>query len=92
MIEHAIKYLPDLVDDFKFDPVDKDSRACLAFHGGEDAALERLKEFIKSGLFSYKKRRNELMGADFSSKLSPWLANGSLSVRQVYHAIKQLEA
>ena len=31
------------------------------------------------------------MGSETSSKLSPWLANGSLSVRRVYHAVKKYE-
>jgi len=34
----------------------------------------------------YADTRNGLMGAEYSSKLSPWLANGSLSVREVYWA------
>ena len=31
------------------------------------------------------------MGVDYSSKLSPWLANGSLSIRQVYHMTRKFE-
>ena len=32
------------------------------------------------------------MGANYSSKLSPWLANGSLSIRKVYWETKKFEA
>jgi len=32
--------------------------------------------------------RGQLIGSEYTSKLSPWLANGSLSVRRVYHALK----
>ena len=30
------------------------------------------------------------MGPDYSSKLSPWLANGCLSVKQAYHKVALL--
>jgi deoxyribodipyrimidine photo-lyase len=60
----------------------KDSRSVIEFKGGEDAALRRLDSYLKSGaLMSYKETRNGLLGADASSKLSPWFAQGSLSVR-----------
>jgi deoxyribodipyrimidine photo-lyase len=39
----------------------------------------------------YKHTRNGLLGADYSSKLSPWLANGSLSPRTVYREIRRYE-
>jgi len=32
-----------------------------------------------------------LVGADFSSKFSPWLANGSISARTIYWKVKQFE-
>jgi deoxyribodipyrimidine photo-lyase len=32
------------------------------------------------------------MGADYSSKLSPWLACGAISSRYVYHETKRFEA
>lgn len=31
------------------------------------------------------------MGANFSSKLSPWMANGSISAKYIYHQVKQFE-
>jgi len=31
------------------------------------------------------------MGTDTSSKLSPWIANGSLSIRKVYWEVKKFE-
>ena len=39
----------------------------------------------------YKKTRNGLVGTDYSSKFSAWLANGSLSTRTIYWNIKQFE-
>ena len=32
-----------------------------------------------------------MIGADYSSKFSPWLANGTLSVRKLYYDILQFE-
>jgi deoxyribodipyrimidine photo-lyase len=32
-----------------------------------------------------------LIGADYSSKFSPWLANGSLSPREIYYELKKYE-
>lgn len=70
-----------------------DDRAVLPFHGGEDEALRRLKEYFWDGdhLKNYKFTRNELLGADYSSKFSPWLANGSLSPRRIYREVRKYE-
>jgi len=40
---------------------------------------------------TYKETRNGLIGADYSSKFSPWLANGSLSPRLIYQEVKEFE-
>lgn len=70
-----------------------DPRACLEFQGGEKVALQRLQHYFYDSrcLTEYKKTRNGMLGPDYSSKFSPWLANGCLSVRQVYHEIKKYE-
>ena len=39
----------------------------------------------------YSERRNNVSGYEYSSKLSPWLANGCLSIRQLYHETKECE-
>jgi deoxyribodipyrimidine photo-lyase len=39
----------------------------------------------------YAQTRNQLAGSEYSSKLSPWLANGSLSIGRVYHATRDFE-
>jgi len=63
------------------------------YRGGEQKGLDRLSEYFwtKDLLKKYKETRNGLLGLDFSSKFSPWLANGSLSPRFIYHKIKQYE-
>ena len=63
------------------------------FRGGEDAALAHLNSYFKSqSPSSYKQTRNELDGWYSSSKMSPWLATGCLSVRRLYQRLKQYEA
>lgn len=65
----------------------------LAFTGGEDVGLQRLREFlfINHGIARYKETRNALDSWDASAKLSPWLANGCLSVREVAENIAEYE-
>ncbi|MFM7470684.1 MAG: DASH family cryptochrome [Nodosilinea sp.] len=70
-----------------------DRRAVLTFEGGEQAGLARLQDYIwqTDAIRTYKLTRNGLVGPNYSSKLSPWLALGCLSPRQVYASISQYE-
>ena len=62
-------------------------------HGGEAAALAHLGQYLARGLpHSYKRTRNDLMGRDYSSKWSLWLATGALSPRQALAQLRQFEA
>jgi deoxyribodipyrimidine photo-lyase len=63
------------------------------FKGGESSALERMREYIKSGgAAHYADTRNQFEGINFSSFLAPWLANGALSPRLLYeHLHKEKE-
>jgi deoxyribodipyrimidine photo-lyase len=65
----------------------------LAFSGGTKAGVEQLQYYLEGShkIASYKETRNQLDGWDFSSKLSPWLAFGCISARQVAEAIRQYE-
>lgn len=76
-----------------FDPP-AESRAVLPFTGGETEGLERLNHYVWKGdhLKRYKETRNGLLGADYSSKFSPWLANGSISARRIHAEVKRYEA
>ena len=89
----ASEFMPTLAT-FGFDDNFKqDVRSQLPFHGGEDSGQARLNDYIfeKQALATYADTRNELDGADHSSKLSPWLANGSLSIRDCYFQVKSFE-
>lgn len=71
-----------------------DPRAVIDLIGGRNAALDRLDHYCasKQRLGRYKETRNNLLGADHSSKFSPWLASGALGPREVYRAVKDHEA
>lgn len=71
-----------------------DSRAAIQFEGGENQAIKRLNHYFfeKKCLSKYKETRNEMVGADYSSKFSAWLALGCISPRLIYQEIKKHEA
>lgn len=63
--------------------------------GGETEALNRLKSFAadcqarltKGG--NQKGGNNSVFGANFSCKISPWLAMGSISPRSMFDELKK---
>jgi len=71
-----------------------DQRAVLRFKGGETEALARLDHYFWKAdrLRVYKETRNGMLGADYSSKFSPWLALGCLSPRYVYEQVQNYES
>ena len=64
-----------------------------SFQGGELSGLERLNDYFwkTDSIQHYFETRNGMMEFNDSSKLSPWLANGSLSPRRIYHELKRYE-
>jgi len=78
-------------------PADMDARAVLNFQGGETAAWARLQHYVGQGqikgrLCTYKETRNGMVGADYSTKFSPFLSAGTISARSIYAEIKAFEA
>ena len=71
-----------------------DKRASILFKGGETAALKRVQHYFfeTKSIDHYKATRNELIGANYSSKFSAWLAMGCLSPREIYFEIKKYES
>ena len=67
--------------------------SAFPFFGGTKEGHSRMDHYFwKSKKLSvYKKTRNGLLGPDYSSKFSPWLANGALSARTLYWEIKKYE-
>ena len=87
--EYKIPSLNDLgFKDFKVD-----KRSAFPFKGGTKSGIERINNYFweTKKLSFYKHTRNGLIGIDYSSKLSPWLANGCISPKMIYWEIKKYE-
>jgi len=74
----------------KEESVDADPEIAFPFRGGESAGRARLQEYLAEPVFTYKETRNGFLRND-SSKLSAWLANGSLSPRRVMAELQKAE-
>lgn len=72
---------------------DQSPLGVMKFIGGETAALHRLHDYFweKDCLRIYKETRNGMLGADYSTKFSPWLAFGFISPRYIYEEVKRYE-
>ncbi len=70
-----------------------DPRAVINFTGGETAGLERIDYYLWQSnlLATYKETRNGMLGGDYSSKFSPWLALGCVSPRYIYSQVQKYE-
>lgn len=81
------------LNDLGFDDFETHPHSAFPFKGGETEALNRLEEYFfnTKKLGFYKKTRNGLIGTDYSSKFSSWLANGSISAPTIYWKVKQFE-
>lgn len=84
--------IPTLAD-LDLDSFEKDYRSAFPNKGGTTAAMDRLDHYFwkTKKLSYYKNTRNGLLGEDYSSKFSPWLANGSISPKMIYWEIKRYE-
>lgn len=74
------------------EPID-DERSVITLAGGESQGMVRLNQYFweRNLLKQYKATRNGLLGVDYSSKFSPWLALGCLSPRFIYEEVKRYE-
>lgn len=82
-----------VIEDFGHESPPLDARSALHFKGGETEALKRLHYYFRETKLvkTYKETRNELIGGDYSSKFSAWLAQGCLSPKAIYAELKQFE-
>ena len=92
-IRVEIGEIPSL-EDFGHSPFSKDERSVIPFKGGETEGLRRLKYYLwDSNLIkSYEDTRNGMMGGDYSTKFSAYLAQGCLSPKMIYHELKKYES
>lgn len=79
--------------DLGFEEFDFHESSVFKFKGGETSGKNRIEEyfFISKNISNYKNTRNGLIGKDYSSKFSPWLANGSISARFIYYRLNEYE-
>ena len=81
-------------------PIQSEETQCPAerkqtkFVGGATAGEKRLHGYMtgpKDPIVTYKETRNGMLGSDFSTKFSPWLANGTLSPKVIFAKILEWE-
>lgn len=73
-------------------PFPKGTKSAMPFEGGSKAGHRRVQHLIASGsMTNYKDTRNGLLGLDFSTKLSAWLALGCITARQVHSQLLDFE-
>ena len=87
-----VGHLPSL-EDLGVEQLGRDHRTAFPFTGGESSGLARLQDYLWTthSVATYKETRNGLVGKNYSTKFSPWLANGSLSPRMIHDQIKKYE-
>jgi deoxyribodipyrimidine photo-lyase len=81
------------LSDFGIPEPPEDERAAIHWKGGETAGLDRLAYYLfeTQAISTYKETRNGLIGSDYSTKFSAWLAYGCLSPKQIYQEVKAYE-
>jgi deoxyribodipyrimidine photo-lyase len=63
------------------------------FHGGERSARSHIQQYFERRLpDTYKQTRNALIGMDYSSKFSPWLAQGCCSAGSIAKKLSDYES
>jgi len=79
--------------DLGIQKIQTERKSVLDFQGGESKAWERLNYYLweSDQLKDYKNTRNGLLGSDYSSKFSPWLAMGCISPKSIYFQVKRYE-
>ena len=94
----SLSYMPTLADlGYTAEDIEAannpDPRGVMSFVGGETNGLKRVQEYIfdKSLLKNYFDTRNGMLGGDYSTKFSPWLAHGCISPRFVAKECRRYE-
>lgn len=100
----APKQLPPLLEiepgeiptlaDFGLAIPEFDERGVIRFKGGETEAIKRLDQYFwqQDCLKEYRETRNGMLGANYSSKFSAWLALGCISPRYINDQVIKYEA
>ena len=90
----AIDYPIPSLSDLGFDLFEVHKNSVFKFNGGEINGKKRIDDYFfnTKNVSNYKSTRNGLIGENYSSKFSPWLANGSVSVKYIYNQLKKYES
>ena len=87
-----VPHLPSGMCDVALSGPERLNKVALAFEGGESKAHRHIDQYFERRLpDTYKQTRNQLMGKDYSSKFSPWLALGCCSARSIAHRLEAYE-
>jgi len=72
----------------------ENGRGDFTWQGGETAALARLQDYFytQRHLPNYKETRNGMLGSEFSTRFSPWLAVGALSPALIWQESLRYES
>ena len=89
-----IDYPIPSLSDIGFNMFDVHGKSVFKFKGGEINGKTRINDYFfnTKNVSAYKLTRNGLIGENYSSKFSPWLANGSVSVKYIYNQLKKYES
>lgn len=81
------------IQDFGHESYEVDNKSAFRFKGGESAAKKRLEDYLwnTDAIATYKKTRNELLGENYSSKFSAYLAQGCLSPKLIFWELQRYE-
>ena len=90
----AVDYLVPSLSDLGFDLFEVHRNSVFKFNGGEINGKKRIDDYFfnTKNVSNYKSTRNGLIGENYSSKFSPWLANGSVSAKYIYNQLKKYES
>jgi deoxyribodipyrimidine photo-lyase len=85
-------HIPSL-QSFGFEAFTQPIHSAFPFLGGETEARKRLQSYLwdTHHIAQYKQTRNGLLGTEYSSKFSAWLAIGAISAKQVYWELQCFE-
>lgn len=78
---------------FSIQALEFNPNSAFPFEGGEDNGQKRLKEYLyeSHSIQTYKETRNGLVGLDYSTKFSPYLALGCVSATAIYREVECYE-
>ncbi|KAK7425287.1 hypothetical protein QQZ08_008184 [Neonectria magnoliae] len=70
----------------------RNAKSAHPFKGGESQAWSRVFHLVQNGgMVFYQQTRNGLVGLDYSTKLSGYLATGCITARQIHEELLKLE-